>query len=234
MIMIEVEVRSLFSPEMQTEAQEKLAQMRLLREGTSLDVYYDTPDWALLRHPQMVFLRRREGHLLQIKFDTIATPSSLPSCIEREFVLEQEYVSSEAQALLRTFLPNWQQAHTWQEMVRGNHLEALVRIDKQRRVYTDGLLIVCIDEVADLGQFIEVEINCPENADVREAQAQVDAFLATIGGTPLKAGYFEMWLYAYKHEAYELIPERFQVEEHLLPELARKNRATDGRTRKNE
>jgi hypothetical protein len=33
----------------------------------------------------------------------------------------------------------------------------------------------------------------------------------------VKAGYFEMDCSSHKHEAYHLIPERFQVEEALLP-----------------
>jgi adenylate cyclase class 2 len=93
----------------------------------------------------------------------------------------------------------------------------LVRIDKHRRVYTDGPVIISLDNVTDLGQFIEVEINCPEGADTREAQAQVEKILAELGGTPLKAGYFEMYVYSHKHEVYQLIPGRFQVEEALPP-----------------
>jgi hypothetical protein len=85
---IEVEVRSWISPSMQEKIRKKLARMRLLRSGKSLDLYYDTADFALLRHPQMVFFRLRERRLLQVKFDETTAPDQTPTCIEREFSLD--------------------------------------------------------------------------------------------------------------------------------------------------
>jgi adenylate cyclase class 2 len=215
--MIEVEVRSLVYPSIRKNVWQRLAHMHLAHSGRSLDRYYDTPDFALLRHPQMVFFRLREERLLQVKFDADMTLHQPPPCIEREFALNTDTVPPELHELLQTFRPGWQSAQSWQELLRCNDLEELVRIDKHRRVYTDGPFIVCLDDVANLGQFIEIEINCPEDADIREAQVQVENFLSEIGGTSLKAGYFELYLYYHKHEAYRLIPERFQVEEALLP-----------------
>lgn len=214
---VEVEVRSLIDASMQGKIQKKLARMRLLRSGKSLDLYYDTADFALLRHPQMVFFRLRERRLLQVKFDAPVTPGQPSACIEREFSLDIDRVPQELHELLQTFLPNWQPASSWQELLERNALEELVRIDKHRRVYTDDPVIISLDNVTDLGQFIEVEMNCPEGVDTREAQAQVEKILTELGGMPLKAGYFEMYVYSHKHEAYQLIPERFQVEEALLP-----------------
>lgn len=215
--MIEVEVRAFLHESMHANVREKLASMWAVKEGASLDVYYDTPEYRLLRHAQMVFLRQREGCLLQVKYDTADAPLQPPPCIEREFRLEGKSVPDEVHTLLQSFLPGWQSASTWQEVLRENHLAELARIEKHRSVYTDGLFMVCVDEVDDLGQFIEVEINLPEGTDTREAQEQVDGFLAEIGGTAIRSGYFEMYLYCYRHEAYQLVPPRFQVEEHLLP-----------------
>ncbi len=215
--MIEVEVRSLLYESMQPKVQEKLAPMRQVKAGASFDIYYDTADYALLCHSQMVFLRLREGCLLQIKYNAARAKNTPPPCMEREYVLEAGIVPDEANALLRRFLPGWQSATTWQELLRCNQLEELAHIDKHRSVYTDDLFLVCVDTVANLGQCIEVEINCPEDSDIRAAQTQVDAFLAEIGGTPLKAGYVEMFLYVYKPQTYQLIPARFQVEGDVLP-----------------
>lgn len=216
--MIEVEIRSLLRESMLPKVQEKLARMRLVQSGASLDMYYDTSDYALLRHPQLVFLRLREGRLLQVKFNGLAAESLLPPCIEREFVVETDNVPAEVHVLLQSFLPGWQAASSWQETLHDNHLGELARVDKKRSVYVDDPFIVCIDTVANLGQFLEVEINCPEGSDTRKAQECVDAFLAEVEGIPLKAGYFELYLYYYRLEAYQFVPERFHVEADLLPD----------------
>jgi adenylate cyclase class IV len=215
--MIEVEVRSWLHPSMQKNVQEKVSQMRRLRAGASLDTYFDTSEFAFLCHLQMIFFRVREEHFLQIKYDAAGVQRQPPPCIEREFFLDGDQVPDEVHLLMQSLFPAWKAASSWQELLRANRLEEQVRIDKYQRVYQDGPVIVCLDEVARLGHFIEGKINCPEGSAIDEAQAQVDAYLAALGGTSLKAGYVEMWLYYHHHEAYQFIPERFRVEEHLLP-----------------
>jgi Adenylate cyclase, class 2 (thermophilic) len=118
-----------------------------------------------------------------------------------------------AHALFREFHPNWQPAATWEQVVTNNQLVELVRIDKKRCVYIDGPLIISIDQVEGLGSFVEIERNCEEGTDTQAAEEHVHAFLHEIGGVPLQAGYFELWLYRHNPTAYQFVPPRFRVEE---------------------
>ena len=105
--------------------------------------------------------------MLQIKFNGQAVAESLlPPCIEREFVLEEERIPAQMAICVNLA-----------RLLRCNQLEELARVDKHRSVFTDDPFIVCIDDVAHLGQFLEVEINCPEGSDIHETKAHVDAFV---------------------------------------------------------
>jgi adenylate cyclase class IV len=188
--------------------------MDFLEGKASLDVYYDTPSCDLLRHPQAVFVRVREGRLLQCKFDEEAPTHGQHACIEREYVLSlQECLPEQAHHLLKRFLPSWQPAATWEASITANHLIEVARIDKHRRVYIDGPLIICVDDVVGLGSFVEIERNEAEGADIRAAEEHVRAVLRDLGGMPINAGYFEMVLQRNNHMAYHWVPSRFRVDE---------------------
>jgi len=212
--MIEVEVRSPLLPDIAAKLQPKLEKMHLREEKASQDVYYDTPDFALLQHRLSVFVRLREGRLLQFKFDEDSEQRI--ACIEREFLIQTDVLPEKAQTLFQTFLPTWQHAASWEQARTFNQLVELACIDKKRRVYVDGPLIISIDSIEGLGSFVEVERNCEEGTDTQEAEEHVHTFLREIGGISLKAGYFEMWLYRHNQAAYQLVPPRFRVEEALV------------------
>ncbi|MBO0783218.1 MAG: CYTH domain-containing protein, partial [Ktedonobacteraceae bacterium] len=171
-----------------------------------------TPDLALLRHRQTIFARLRDGHWLQLKFDEEQTVQHT-ACIEREFVLTEDGIlPQEAQALFHQLLPTWQATPTWEEAKARNGLIELARIEKKRSVYTDGSLIMSIDMVKDLGNFVEIEMNLQEGEDSTTARRRVRAFADELGGHRIKAGYFEMWLYRYHQSAYQHVPARFRVQ----------------------
>ncbi len=214
--MIEVEVRSPLLPNVAFKLQEKLETMHLREVKASQDVYYDTPHFDLLCHPQVVFVRVREGHLLQFKFDEQSVSQKRIACIEREFVIPTGGFPEKAHSLFQAFLPFWQTAATWEEVIASNHLVELARIDKRRSVYVDDPLIISIDQVEGLGNFVEVERNCEEGCDIRAAEEHVHTFLQQIEGISVKAGYFEMWLYQHNQAAYQFVPPRFRVEEELV------------------
>jgi adenylate cyclase, class 2 len=213
MMMIEIEVRSPLWPAVADKLAPLLQTMQVREEKTSQDIYYDTRGFDLLQHPRHVFVRLREGRLLQFKFDEDAHLQT--ACIEREFLLTDE-VPEKAHALFQMFLPTWQPVLTWERAIADNHFVELARINKTRRVYVDGPLIVSIDHVEGLGRFVEIERNCEEGADTQAAREHVHRILENIGGVPLKAGYFEMWLCRYNQQAYQFVPPRFRVEDVIM------------------
>jgi adenylate cyclase class IV len=226
---LEIEVRCFLTPEVQQKLSEKLQQITLLKKATpGIDLYYDTTDLALLRHRQAVFARIRGDHL-QLKFDE--DQESRAACVEREFSVAKGSVLPEsAHALFRRFLPEWQTAQTWEDALARNCLMELVRIEKVRSIYTDGIRIISLDQVKGLGNFVEVEMNCEEGADINAARTAVRSFVTEIGGQRIKAGYFEMWLWRNNHTAYEQVPPQFRLREGELPLLSTDTEARPAHT----
>jgi adenylate cyclase class IV len=61
-----------------------------------------------------------------------------------------------------------------------------------------------IDHVEGLGDFLEIETQCEEDADTTLAQARLDAFVSDLEVRHIKVGYVELWLYQYHRAAYEV------------------------------
>ncbi|HLZ64166.1 MAG TPA: CYTH domain-containing protein [Ktedonosporobacter sp.] len=211
--MLEVELKCPLTAEMWPKLQIQLQRMSKLSVKSSIDRYYDTPHLEFLRHPRSVFVRLREERHLQVKFDECESDDEQIPCVERGFLITEDHLPEEAHLLVRHFMPRWQAASTWTEAVKRNELEVLACIQKTRVSYTDGTMLISVDRVAGLGDFVEAEIQCDEGTDTQSALTRVQMFLSELGGKPLRAGYTELWLYQHHPQAYEQVPARFRVNE---------------------
>lgn len=198
--MIEVERKCALTPEGVSTLQKYLQEMTPQGVTQQTDSYYDTPNWDLLH--QAVFVRVRNAQTLQIKFDEEGSDKQHIACIERVFSLAGA-LPEDAHQLMQRFLPPWRSTSTFAEAVRVNALIELARIVKTRSTYTDGNMLVMLDHVEGLGDFVEVEIQCEEHEDTSEARARLEAFIAPLGAQPLTAGYTELWLRHHRPEAYQ-------------------------------
>jgi adenylate cyclase class 2 len=195
----EVEITCALSPESQRLLHEKLSAMTRLATTQQLDTYYDTANWDLLR--QAVFVRVRNSTTLQVKFDEEGSDKQHIECVERAFSVLVPLPET-AHELLRRFLPQWVAVPTFEEAVAANHLNVLVRLKKTRTLYSDGELIVALDHVEGLGDFVEVEIVCEEGEETSRARATLTTFAHEIAAVPLQAGYTELWLEKHNPDAY--------------------------------
>lgn len=167
------------------------------------DRYYDTPEARL--YEQAVFVRVRTNgakSTLQFKFDEPDSDKQHISCTERAFVLSDAPLSEGVHTIFTHFLPTWQPVSTWEEVCARNHLEELTRILNTRSLYHLDGLTLCLDQVQDVGLFLEAEVMCEEGTDTRDARTRVSHFMETIGGVPLSAGYVELALQRSKPAVY--------------------------------
>src|SRR5258707_12343169 len=68
----------------------------------------------------------------------------------------------------------------------------------------DGAVHLSIDHVEGLGDFLEVEMQCEEDADTSEALALLHKFIAGLDLQHIKVGYVELWLRIHNPQAYQL------------------------------
>ena len=198
--MIEVEITCSLLPESLSRLHKKLRKMTPQGVIQQVDTYYDTATWDLLR--QAVFVRVRNHTTLQVKFDEEGSDKRHIECVERAFSLDSP-LSQEAHDLLRRFLPSWRVAATFPEAVTENSLVPLAHLHKTRSTFSDGRMIVALDHVEGLGNFVEVEIQCEEGEDTSQARTELERFIHDLPAVPLKAGYTELWLQQHNPSAYQ-------------------------------
>ena len=152
--MIEVELKFEISSASWPRLEEKLARMHLACRLWNSDTYFDTPAFDLLE--QAVFVRVRNHQRLEFKFNEQAAPAHL-YCTERTFSLEPEpRHAQEMNTLFSRFLPCWRAADTVHQALQLNGLIELARIENRRVEYTSENLVVCVDHVEDVGEFVEI------------------------------------------------------------------------------
>jgi adenylate cyclase, class 2 len=198
--MIEVELKFAIAPDSRARLEKYLAMTGSARRLRNSDTYYDTPTFDLLS--QAVFVRVRNQQRLEFKFNEQAAPEHL-SCVERTFSLASEQGKlAGMNTLFARFLPRWRAAGTIGAALHQNGLIELVRIENQRTEYSYENLLVCVDHVEGLGDFLEVETLCEEGSETRQAIEQVQAFAAGLDAQQVHVGYVELWLQKYHPSAY--------------------------------
>ncbi len=205
--MIEVELKFEFPLGARTLLQTKLDTMlaQPLEQVDNVDMYYDTASFDCLQ--QAVFVRIRNHRHLEIKYHEHADPAHMHST-ERVFPLKSEpLLVKEMNILCSHFISGWKEASTIEEAIRINGLTEFAHIEKRRTRYWYRDLILCIDSVEGLGNFLEVETYCEEGAKIGEAIAKLQDFVARLAFPvlrPVNVGYVELWLRLYLPQVYQL------------------------------
>jgi adenylate cyclase class 2 len=198
--MIEVELKFAIAPASRARLEKYLATIGFAHRLHNSDTYYDTPAFDLLG--QAVFVRVRNQQRLEFKFNEQAAPEHL-SCTERAFSLASEPRQlAEMNSLFAGFLPRWRTAGTVNEALHENGLIELAQIKNRRVEYIYENLVICLDHVEGLGDFLEIETQCAEESETRQAIEQVQGFASGVEARQVHVGYVELWLQKYHPYAY--------------------------------
>lgn len=198
--MIEVELKFAITYDARSRLEASLGTIGDAYRLHNSDVYYDTPSFDLFS--QAVFVRIRNRQRLEFKFNEQAAPEHL-FCTERVFPLSARRKQlAEMNRLFAGFLPQWQTASTIGEALQKNDLIELARIENSRAEYRYENLVVCVDHVWGLGDFLEIETQCEVESETPGALEQVRAFAAGLEARQVHIGYVELWLQKYLPRAY--------------------------------
>jgi adenylate cyclase class IV len=176
-----------------------------LRQGGevhTVDVYFDRRDAALFRRG--IFIRVRDGRLLEFKFN--------PKDFKHEFAVERSFelplredkVGPLNQLLsllgMRQLSPG---QLSLQSLLKLNDLHEFVRIEKTRTVFVKEPFTFSLDDVRNLGQFIEIECHTDEEAKVHELISIIKGLAEKLKLKPINVGYVELYLRKYNYELYK-------------------------------
>ncbi len=176
----------------------------------ALDIYYDFPqEWTLFRKGAFLRCRVESGKTaLEFKFDTaeISNGNSHDVCIEKVF--KPSDFPGKTRSLVETSkalgLQCSKDVKSIEEFLKMNSLEPFVRIDKHREEYRIGEFRIALDEVEDLGNFVEIEIVEESKERVKQAIRKISEFSSRFDLEIIRMGYVELYLKKFLPEVYEL------------------------------
>ncbi|MBA2682012.1 MAG: CYTH domain-containing protein [Ktedonobacteraceae bacterium] len=212
--MIEVELKFALPADVRAPLQARLdalPSLRRLMPVENVDIYYDTSDFACLQ--QAVFLRIRDSDRLEIKYHEQDDPTHTHATEQTFPLMAEAFLMQDLNTLCSRFIPDWRHGDTVKDALVINDLRAFVSIEKRRARYVNEQLSLCLDQVADLGDFFEAELLCADETGIEQAQAQLEAFVADLALPALslvRVGYVELWLRSHLPQVYRL--GKYQVE----------------------
>ncbi len=184
---IEIELRYKIVDE--TGLQQFIAPLTFVNRGHILDIYLDTPDANLLERG--IYIRLRNSHKLDIKFNRACLEDPMleyqPYCEEHSFKLPlmQEQLPELNDVVHYLGL---KQAQTFEEFKSLNNFIDHRIIDKIRSTYTSEDFVIVIDEVKDLGTFLEIEIMTQNTNDLGVITQRMEEILSPLKLERLKIG----------------------------------------------
>lgn len=189
---IEIELRyEVIDPKPVQNFVEKLT---FVKKRHDIDIYFDTVDADLLS--KGIFIRIRNGVSVDIKFnrECINNPDlpMQPHCEEHIFTLpiapqETDRFNNLVESL--ALKPLVFQENFFEMFKNHNNLVEHYRVDKKRTEYTHDIFTLAVDDVKDLGMFLEIECMATNTADVSSIEKAMQHFIAPLSLKPFKSGY---------------------------------------------
>ena len=189
--MIEVEKKFSLTPD-QTKRIEESAEF--IKESTNTDIYYDTPDYRLLKKDR--WLRNRNG-----QFETKISPSWNKKINVYEEIADPEEI------LKRLDIPKL--TEDFEENLKLNGFEVLVQLVTKRRKFKIKDFIIDMDEV-DYGYTIcEIEKIVENESEIEKATEEIFQLASSLGLEIKRIrGKGMEYFFRYKPEVYKLFHEK--------------------------
>lgn len=169
-----------------------VAPFKLLHQKCDIDVYLDNP--SALLYQKGIFIRVRNGKKLDIKFNRACLESPdlaiQDYCEEYNFALPLQEADLEKLNSLLVSLDLQPVPTADFELLKSiNNLGTHYFVDKNRASYQCEAFTLCIDTVADLGTYLEMELEADSLDNLAATKQKMQHLLARLSLAPLKTGY---------------------------------------------
>ncbi len=169
-----------------------LEPLQQLHSKRDVDIYYDNTDAFM--YQRGIFIRNRNNKKLDIKFNRACLDNPQLAiqdyCEEHSFVLPlQEKDLSSLNDLLASLKLQPAPLADFDAVLQVNNFIEHYRVDKMRTSYVHDAFTIAVDEVADLGIFLEIELMAQNIENLQAAKQEMELFLAELKLRPLRTGY---------------------------------------------
>lgn len=203
---IEVELK--FQVLNETKVRQFLEVLEFKKESRVIDTYLDTLDGNLFQ--KGVFVRIRDGNLLDFKFnkeDFLNNSDGIvlnhTHCDEHSFPLplQENMLKDLNETLVLLKMKSISLANLEDLKKQNNLIESMV-IDKVRRKYVDGHFDIVLDDVKDLGIFLEIEYLAKRTDNLSNIKEEMRARLIGLDLKPIPTGYNELYWKKHNFDLY--------------------------------
>ena len=169
-----------------------LASFEKLHQKHDIDIYLDDPQAML--YQKGIFIRIRNDKKLDFKFNRACLDNPELAiqdyCEEHSFELPLQVGDIEKinELLISLKLAPIKIADL-DHLTSVNNLNAAYTVDKMRTSYKHESFIIAIDEVADLGTFVEIELMANSIDNLASVKQSMEQLLKGLNLKPLKTGY---------------------------------------------
>lgn len=169
-----------------------LAPFEKLHQKHDIDIYLDTP--AATLYQRGIFIRIRNGKKLDFKFNraTLENPDLAIQdyCEEYSFPLPlQEQDLAKINGLLISLNLTPMIVADLEDLKSANNFDTHYTVDKLRTSYKHNSFTLCLDEVADLGTFLEIELMASNIENLAAVKQSMQQLICDLESAPLKTGY---------------------------------------------
>ena len=196
-----------FELKLQVDNFPKLDKAVFVNEKKVYDVYYDTNEFTLLSTGN--FLRNRNNKKVDFKLNI--GDLSHTYCKETSFNYENFVPTDSLEKIFKAIGMNYNaEFNGFDDFLLKNGLSTLAVIDKHREEYQFEDLKICFDRAKDIGNFIEIEYQLPDDAVFDKDQIKT-YILNKMKNNALvndykfvNIGYVELYLKKHNPNAYKL------------------------------
>lgn len=216
MVMKSIEIELRYEVVDRCQLQQFAQMLTFVKKRHDIDIYFDTDQADLLS--KGIFIRIRNGSSLEIKFnrECINDPN-LPMqsyCEEHVFafpVVESDGARFNDLVFSLGLKPLIAHDNFFEQFKKKNNLVEHYRVDKERMEYRYNQFTIALDEVKELGTFLEIECMAPNTDELRSIETTMKEFIAPLSLKPFKTGYGTLLLR--KHNFAHYLKSRFILAE---------------------
>jgi adenylate cyclase class IV len=199
--------------------------MTFTKRRQDKDIYFDTDQADLLSHG--IFIRIRNNTSLEIKFnrECINNPDLplQPYCEEHVFalpIIETDVARFNDLVFSLGLKKVSFQNNFFEQFKKQNNLIEHYCIDKKRTEYSYDIFTLAIDEVKELGTFLEIECMAHDTKEVASIEAAMQKLVEPLKLKSLETGYGTLFLRKNKFEHY--LKSRFMLPEDRMQKINQK------------
>ena len=177
------------------------------KKSKVLDIYYDTPNYNLISTGN--FLRNRDNKKIDFKLNI--GDLSHTYCKETSFLYNDFLPKTSIEQIFKSIGIEYNNKFkNFNEFLKVNNLKTLAKIDKYREVYKLDDLIISLDNAKNIGKFIEIECDFPDNAEINKEEIKnymlnkLNQNGFSFDYSQVKIGYVELYLKQHNPKAYNL------------------------------